>query len=56
MVFITADTWGKNGIEVTTVNGIKWFNETNIGEQLGRVNFRYTSSNIHQNLENKYKI
>ena len=34
---------GKNGVEVLIVDGIKWLNETNIEEQLGRVNFRYTS-------------
>ena len=34
---------GKNGVEGITVNGIKWPNETNIEEQLSRVNFKYTS-------------
>ena len=43
MVFITEDTWKKSGVEVIIVDNIKWLNETNIEEQLGRVNFRYTS-------------
>ena len=28
MVFITADTWRKNGAEVIIVDKIKWLNET----------------------------
>ena len=27
MVFITADTWRNNGVEVIPVNNIKWLNE-----------------------------
>ena len=43
MVFITADTWRKNGVEVIIVDNIKWLNETNIEEQLGRVSFYKTT-------------
>ena len=36
MVFITDDTWRKNGVDVININGIKWLNETNIEEQMSR--------------------
>ena len=29
---------GKNGVEVTTLNGVKWLNEKNIEKQSGHVN------------------
>ena len=38
MVNITKKKWGKNGVEVIVLNGIKWLNEKNIGEQLGHSN------------------
>ena len=34
MVFITANTWQKDGVEVITVDNIKWLNEKHIVEQL----------------------
>ena len=40
MAFITEDTWKKNGVEVIVVDEIKWLNETNIEEELGRVTLR----------------
>ena len=43
MVFIIADTWQKNDVEVIIVDEIKWLNEKHIEEQLERVNFRHTS-------------
>ena len=43
MVFITAEAWQKNGVEVIIVDNIKWLNETNIEEQLGHVRIRSTS-------------
>ena len=30
MVFITADTWRKNSVEVIIVDNIKWLNEKHI--------------------------
>ena len=30
MVFITADTWINNGVEVIPVDNIKWLNEKHI--------------------------
>ena len=35
MVFITADTWQKNGVEGVVFNKEKWLNEKHIEEQLG---------------------
>ena len=43
MVFITADTWRKNSVEVIIVNDIKWLNEKNIEEQLGKSTFNKTT-------------
>ena len=30
MVFITEDTWRKNGVELTIVDDMKWLNEKHI--------------------------
>ena len=35
MVFITKNTWKKNGIEVIIVNNVKWLNEKNLKNNLG---------------------
>ena len=55
MVFITEDTWRENGVEVIIVDNIKWMNETNIEEQLGRVNFRNTSRQYSSQLRKQKK-
>ena len=34
MVFITEDTWRKNGVDVIIIDNIKGLNETHIKEQL----------------------
>ena len=38
MVEFTKETWGKNGVEVIVLNGIKWLNETSIKDQLEHSN------------------
>ena len=38
MVFITKNTWRKNGVEVLIVNGTKWLNEKHLENNLGHSN------------------
>ena len=52
MVFITEDTWRKNGVEVIIVDNIKWLNETNIEEEMGNSALR---NNALKNKEKKTK-
>ena len=40
----------KNGVEGITVDNVKWLNETNIEELLGRATFRNTSIQYHPSL------
>ena len=41
MVFITADTWHKNGVEVIIFDEEKWLNEKHIEKQLRVVTLQY---------------
>ena len=43
MVFITANTWRKNVVEVIIVDNTKWLNEKHIEKQLGRSTFQKTT-------------
>ena len=38
MVFITKNTWKKNGVEVIVVDNVKWLNEKHIETKLGHSN------------------
>ena len=38
MIKISAETWGKNGVEVIVFNGKKWLNEKHIETQLEQSN------------------
>ena len=38
MVFITEDTWKENGVEVITVDNVKWLNEKHIEKRFGHSN------------------
>ena len=35
MVFIAENTWKNNGIEVITINNVKWLNEKHLENNLG---------------------
>ena len=50
MVFITADTWRENGIEVIIADGVKWLNETKIEEQIGYTTLRNVVKQYSSNL------
>ena len=39
MVFITADTWRKNSVEVIIVNDIKWLNQKKYRRTVRQVYF-----------------
>ena len=50
MVFITADTWRENGIQVIIADGVKWLNETKIEEQIGYTTLRNVVKQYSSNL------
>ena len=50
MVFTTADTRQKNGVEVITFDNKKWLNKTHIKEQLEHSNLREITSKYPEHL------
>ena len=44
MIFITANTWQVNDVEVIPVDKIKWLNEKNIEKKLGHSNLTMTTA------------
>ena len=53
MLFITATTWQKNGVEVLHFNEIKWLNEKLIEKQLEHSNLREITSKYPEYLWKK---
>ena len=59
MVFITADTWINNGVEVIPVDNIKWLNQKHIESELGHSNLAAITLKYPKDLRKKdknYKI
>ena len=53
MIFITADTWRNNGVEVTSVDNIKWLNEKHIETELGHSNLAAITLKYPKDLRKK---
>ena len=53
MVFITADTWRNNGVEVIPVDNIKWLNEKHIETELGHSNLAAITLKYPKDLRKK---